>query len=145
MGSTICVQSNFAVGSEFWVEFKSAKTPATEQSTTGRALQMMPLQVVDDVPFCIVLYVENKKVNVDLVKHVLARRSRLQLYSATDGPQGVAMARRHPPHVILMDIHLPGMSGLEALPVLHQDPAPQNIPVIAVIASAMPLDVAYGL
>jgi CheY-like chemotaxis protein len=67
------------------------------------------------------------------------------LYSATDGPQGITLARQHRPQVILMDIHLPGMSGLEALRILHQDPATRNIPVIAVSANAMPLDVVNGL
>jgi CheY-like chemotaxis protein len=140
MGSTICVQSNFAVGSEFWVEFKSAKTPATEQCTTGRELQMMPLKVIDDVPFCTVLYLESKKVNVDLVKQILARRSRLQLYGATDGPQGIAMARRHPTR------DPDGRSSAwHERPGSPPRPCPRNIPVIAVSANAMPLGVAYGL
>jgi PAS domain S-box-containing protein len=145
MGGTIGVQSNFGVGSKFWVEFKSARTPATEMSPASLALQAMPPQVVDEVPFRTVLYVEDNQANVDLVEQILERRSNLHLYSATDGPQGITLARQHRPQVILMDIHLPGMSGLEALRILHQDPATRNIPVIAVSANAMPLDVVNGL
>jgi CheY-like chemotaxis protein len=69
----------------------------------------------------------------------------LLLFSAPDGQQGIAMARQHRPHVILMDINLPGMSGLEALQILNQDAATRHIPVIAVSANAMPLDVVKGL
>jgi PAS domain S-box-containing protein len=145
MGGTIGVQSNIGTGSEFWIELKSAKSQATELSPANRSLPAIPVQVVDEAPCCSVLYVEDNKANVDLVEQILARRSNLQLYSASDGPQGIAMARQHRPHVILMDIHLPGMSGLEALHILHQDPDTRNIPVIAVSANAMPLDVVNGL
>jgi CheY-like chemotaxis protein len=89
--------------------------------------------------------VEDNQANVDLVEQILARSSNLSLYSANDGLQGIALARQHRPHVILMDIHLPGMSGLEALRLLRQDPATRHIPVVAVSANAMPLDVVNGL
>ena len=145
MGGAIGVQSNFGVGSEFWVEFKAAKTPVTEMSPANLALQATPPQLVDEVPVFTVLYVEDNQANVDLVEQILARRGNLQLYCASDGPQGIALARKHLPHVILMDIHLPGMSGLQALHLLHQDPATRNIPVIAVSANAMPQDVVNGL
>ena len=91
------------------------------------------------------LYVEDNPANVDLVEQILARRENLLLYSASNGQQGIAMARKHRPHVILMDINLPGMSGLEALQILSQDAATRHIPVIAVSANAMPLDVVSGL
>jgi CheY-like chemotaxis protein len=89
--------------------------------------------------------VEDNPANVDLVEQILERRESLLLFSATDGPQGIALARQHRPHVILMDINLPGMSGLEALQILSQDAATRHIPVIAVSANAMPLDVVKGL
>jgi PAS domain S-box-containing protein len=145
MGGTIGVQSNFGVGSEFWVEFKSAKTPVAELSAASLGQQAVPPRVADEVPCRTVLYVEDNQANVELVEQILARRSNVQLHSAANGPRGIAMARQHRPHVILMDIHLPGMSGLEALRILHDDPATRNIPVIAVSANAMPLDVVNGL
>jgi PAS domain S-box-containing protein len=145
MGGTIGVQSSFGVGSEFWVEFKSAQTPATELNRATLAPQD-PQSRTGPVPQrSKVLYVEDNQANVDLVEQILARRSDMQLFSAADGPKGIAMAREHGPQVILMDIHLPGMSGLEALSLLRQDPATRHIPVIAVSANAMPLDVVNGL
>jgi PAS domain S-box-containing protein len=144
MGGTIGVQSSFGVGSEFWVEFNAAQTPAVELCL-AQARKAQPTLGVYSEPRCTVLYVEDNPANVDLVEQIMARHGNLQLYSATNGLQGIAMARRHRPHVILMDIHLPGMSGLEALHILRQDPVTRHIPVIAVSANAMQLDVVNGL
>jgi CheY-like chemotaxis protein len=55
------------------------------------------------------------------------------------------IARTERPDVILMDINLPGLSGLEALRMLARDPATSRIPIIALSANAMPRDVARGL
>jgi CheY-like chemotaxis protein len=69
----------------------------------------------------------------------------LRLLSAINGKLGVELARRNQPEVILMDINLPGMSGIEALKILREDPATAHIPVIAISANAMPGDVEKGL
>jgi PAS domain S-box-containing protein len=145
MGGTIGVQSSFGVGSEFWVEFKSAQTPAVALSQEQLACRAQPLQGGQNQPRSTVLYVEDNPANVDLVQQILERRENLLLFSASNGQQGIEMARKHRPHVILMDINLPGMSGLEALKILSQDAATRHIPVIAVSANAMPLDVVSGL
>ena len=50
-----------------------------------------------------------------------------------------------PPDVVLMDINLPGMSGIKAMQILHADSATAHIPVVALSANAMPRDVARGL
>jgi CheY-like chemotaxis protein len=55
------------------------------------------------------------------------------------------MARTHRPEVILMDINLPGMSGIQALKILREDPVTAHIPVIAISANAMPHDIKKGL
>ena len=67
------------------------------------------------------------------------------MLSAVNGRDGIDLARARQPAVILMDINLPGMSGLAALGLLAQDTATMHIPVIAVSANAMPRDVALGL
>ena len=145
MGGTIGVHSSFGVGSEFWVEFKSAVKPATTLNMAREALQIKHLPPGDVKPRCSVLYVEDNLANVDLVEQILALRGNVQLHSAANGLDGIAMARQHLPNIILMDINLPGMSGLEALKILHQDTTTRHIPVIAVSANAMPLDVVNGL
>ena len=62
-----------------------------------------------------------------------------------DGTRGIALARTHQPDVILMDINLPGISGIKALKILREDPATAHIPVVALSANAMPRDIKKGL
>ena len=62
-----------------------------------------------------------------------------------NGALGIEVARTAQPTVILMDINLPGISGVEALKVLRKDPATAHIPVVALSANAMPRDIERGL
>ena len=92
------------------------------------------------------LYVEDNSANMELLAQILAmRRPNFQLLRAKNGPQGIKMARDHAPQVILMDINLPGISGLEALKTLREDPATKHIPVLAVSANAFSSDIAKGI
>jgi CheY-like chemotaxis protein len=65
--------------------------------------------------------------------------------SARNGTLGIELARASRPNVILMDINLPGMSGTEAMKILHKDPATAHIPVVALSANAIPRDIERGL
>ena len=76
---------------------------------------------------------------------MIARRSDIRLLSARDGNLGIQLARAHQPDVILMDINLPGISGIEALAILREDPVTAHIPVVALSANAMPRDIEKGL
>ena len=69
----------------------------------------------------------------------------MRLLTAVDGDAGVELARTLQPDVILMDIHLPGISGIEALTILRGDPTTAHIPVIALSANAIPRDIEKGL
>ena len=91
------------------------------------------------------LYVEDNPANLLLVEDLIARRPEIRLLSATHGNQGIEMARASQPDVILMDINLPGMSGIKAMQILRADTATAHIPVIALSANAMPHDIERGL
>jgi len=80
-----------------------------------------------------------------LVEDLVARRADIRLLSAEDGNRGIEIARASRPDVILMDINLPGISGITALRILTEDPATAHIPVIALSANAMPRDIKDGL
>jgi CheY-like chemotaxis protein len=69
----------------------------------------------------------------------------MRLLSARDATLGINLAREKKPEVILMDINLPGISGIEALKILRGDLATAHIPVVALSANAMPRDVEKGL
>jgi PAS domain S-box-containing protein len=144
MGGTIGVESTVGVGSVFWFELNLASAPLHQP---GEAERLVPvrLQVPEGTPVRTVLYVEDNPANLELVEQLIARRPELRLLSAADGILGVEFARAYQPHVILMDINLPGISGLEAMRRLRADPATAHIPVIALSANAVPRDIEKAL
>jgi two-component system cell cycle response regulator DivK len=83
-----------------------------------------------------VLVVEDNPGNMTLSTFLLETAGHTVL-SATDAESGVALARSQQPELILMDIQLPGMDGLQATALLKADPATSTIPVIALTALAM--------
>jgi two-component system, cell cycle response regulator DivK len=83
-----------------------------------------------------VLVVEDNQINMKLALLLLESAGHTVL-SATDAETGLALARTEHPQLILMDIQLPGMDGLEAIGLLKADEATRNIPVIALTALAM--------
>ena len=88
---------------------------------------------------------EDNPANLMLVEQIVAEHPHLHMLSARDGNLGVALARAHLPDVILMDINLPGISGIEAMHILRRDPATAHIPVLALSANAMLRDIEQGL
>jgi len=84
----------------------------------------------------LILIVEDNEKNLKLVRDLLQVKGYRTLEAGT-GELGVDLARRHTPHLILMDIQLPGLDGVAALGQLKADPATASIPVIALTAFAM--------
>ena len=91
------------------------------------------------MPGELILIVEDNEKNLKLVRDLL-QVSGYQTLEAITAEDGIEIAMESRPALILMDIQLPGMSGIEALKVLRADPITQNIPVIAVTASVMNQD-----
>ncbi len=91
------------------------------------------------------LYVEDSQADLLLVEQLIARRNDLILLTADTGPRGLKMARDHHPDIILMDINLPGLSGLEVLEMLRDAPATSQIPVTALSSNAFPSQIEEGL
>ena len=146
MGGKIGVQSTVGEGSVFWIELKMASTPPFGKDDVAEHAAGQPVLALPDSKPCTVLYVEDNQANMELVAQILETwRPNFQLLSAENGMLGLEMARNHSPQVILMDLNLPGMSGLEVLQSLRQDPATSHIPVLAISANAMTRDVAKGL
>ena len=87
----------------------------------------------------LLLIVEDNEKNRKLVRDVLQFKG-YRTMEAESGELGVALARESRPALILMDIQLPGMSGIEALAHLRADPTTREIPIVAVTASAMMQD-----
>jgi two-component system cell cycle response regulator DivK len=87
----------------------------------------------------VILIVEDNPRNMKLVRDVLQVKGHTTV-EATTAEEGIALANANPPDLILMDIQLPGMNGIQALGVLRGDPRTATIPVIAVTASVMQQD-----
>jgi len=92
-----------------------------------------------------VLYVEDNPANMNLIEELIARHPDIRLVTAVNATLGIEIARTTLPQVILMDINLPGISGIKALKILREDPDTAHIPVIALSANAMPRDISKGL
>jgi len=144
MGGVIGVESTVGAGSVFWFDMVVTSEP---QLHIGASEPLLPVLV--SIPagphLRNVLYVEDNPANLKLVQQLLARRTDLRLLSAGDGREGITLARAYVPEVILMDINLPGISGIETLRLLREDPLTANITVVAISANAMPRDIEKGL
>jgi len=142
MGGAIGVESTVGAGSVFWIDLNVTAEPP--------AMVPVPRAIAPQLDAAggrarTLLYVEDNPANLMLVEDLIARRPDIRLVSARDGISGIEMAHAEKPSVILMDINLPGISGIEALRVLVTDRATAHIPVIALSANAMPRDIEKGL
>jgi signal transduction histidine kinase/ActR/RegA family two-component response regulator len=140
MNGVIGVVSTVGVGSEFWFELNATPAPRLEPTETGLPAAALT-EAVPRASRRTLLYVEDNTANLELVEQLIARRPDLRLLSAGTGQLGVQLAQQHRPEVILMDINLPGISGIQALKLLRADPLTAGIPVLAISANAMPGDI----
>ena len=144
MEGVLGVESTVGVGSVFWCELLSAAAPQLK-SKAAKPRPLSDRNCRTCAPRRTLLYVEDNPANMKLVEQLIARCPDLELLTAVNGTLGIQIARAAQPQVILMDINLPGISGIEALKILRRDPATAHIPVVALSANAMPRDIAMGL
>ncbi len=83
-----------------------------------------------------VLVVEDNELNMKLLQHLLTV-GEYQILKATTAEEGLLLARENHPDIILMDVQLPGMNGLDATRLIKADPAMCTIPVVALTSFAM--------
>ncbi len=144
MGGTIGVQSEVGTGTEFWIELSLTAAPQPAIAGTDPATNINA-ERSDATPLRTVLHVEDNLANLELVEQLLAHRTDLRVMSVVDGRLGIEYARAYQPAVILMDINLVGMNGIEAMKILCADASTAQIPVIALSANAMASDIRQGL
>ena len=143
LGGVLGVNSTPGKGSVFWFELRSTPAPELKVIAPQDAAPKLVIRPTD-APQKLLLYIEDNPANMKLVERLIERRTDIKLLKAVDGLQGIALARASLPDVILMDINLPGISGIDALKVLREDLATAHIPVIAISANAMTRDIEVG-
>jgi PAS domain S-box-containing protein len=144
MGGVIGVDSAVGRGSVFWFELNLTTEPQPAD-IASTAVVVAQEQVPARTRLRTLLYVEDNPANRMLVEDLVARRPDIRLLTAEDASRGIEIARATLPDVILMDINLPGISGIQALGILAEDPATAHIPVVALSANAVPRDIERGL
>lgn len=140
MGGHVGFDSTLGNGSTFWIEL-----PLAAEAVNTEKPAQQDKAIVTGKPEQMVLYIEDNAANLRLVEAMLRHQPHLKLISATHGEFGLELARRYKPQVILLDIHLPGMDGYAVLEALKSDPKTRDIPVIALSADAMSIDIDHGL
>jgi signal transduction histidine kinase/ActR/RegA family two-component response regulator len=153
MGGTIGFQSALDFGSTFWLEFPivsgelSMKDHCKESASASVSAPTSTTLSSDISPRTAhtVLCVEDDPSSLKLLETILERIPNTNILSAHTGELGIDLAEIHHPDVILLDINLPGISGIEVLKRLKSSPASSTIPVIALTARASRADRERGL
>ncbi|WP_434042871.1 MULTISPECIES: PAS domain S-box protein [Sorangium] len=127
-------------GSEFWIELPAHEVrPEEVAGQPSERAEASPLAEAGGARYA-VLYVEDNPSNIAFMEALISEFDRIDLITAPNAEIGIELARARRPHVVIMDINLPGMSGYEAQRHLQGWPETRAIPVIALSAAAMPRD-----
>jgi protein-histidine pros-kinase len=138
MGGTIGVESTPGLGSTFWLEL-----PRADSLLQGEEIAADGAGVEAALPEArAVLYIEDNVPSAQLMERIFSRWPNVKLISAMQGGLGVDLARQHRPDLILLDLHLPDIHGLEVLQRLRLDPGTHQIPVVVTSADATPGQIA---
>lgn len=135
MNTDVYVQSVLNEGSTFWFELPITERSASETFTTDRT------KTEGSTKKYHVLYIEDNPENQRLMQHLCNDAANIKLRCASSAEIGFEIACSESPHLILMDLDLPGINGFQAQRLLKQNPLTTNIPILAVSASSTTKDI----
>jgi len=136
MGGAIGVESTRGQGATFWVEL-----PALAEVVSPTVLDAQSVGIrwsTDQLTPGLVLHIEDNSANLHLIERLLATRTGVTVMAAMQGRLGLDLAREHRPGLILLDLNLPDLHGLDVLRSLAADARTADIPVVIVTADATP-------
>jgi PAS domain S-box-containing protein len=130
MGGEIAVESTPGRGSTFSAILERAVAPGDLVGPAGEPFSRVEL------PSCTILYIEDNPANLGLVEGIIEQYPDVTLLSAMQGGLGIELAVQHVPDLVLLDVNLPDISGVEVLRRLTRHPGTANIPVVILSADA---------
>jgi signal transduction histidine kinase/CheY-like chemotaxis protein len=139
MGGDLSAASDVGQGSLFILSLPLASPEEAAAQTP------MSAAGISDYHHRRVHYIEDNETNVEVMRGMLAQRPQVDLRVSGNGLDGLTAIRARRPDVLLLDMHLPDISGLELLRHLKLDPETRGIPVIVVSADALPTQIAEAL
>ena len=143
MGGNISFESEEGTGTKFCVSFPASSGDELEEDKTFHQESYETLKL--EHKSVNILYVEENRASIDLFSKIIGRFTDARLLVSFTAEEGLDIARKNKPDIIFMDLNLPGMSGYDALSLLKSEKDTENIPVIALSASAMEKDIRRGL
>jgi PAS domain S-box-containing protein len=132
-------ESEVGKGSCFWIDLPGAGIEAGAAASQWAAASSTNA-LSSEGPRNVVVYIEDNPSNIAFMEDLLADFERVQLLTAPTAEIGLALVRAHRPQAVIMDINLPGMSGIDAMRALQESEDTRHIPVIALSAAAMVAD-----
>ncbi len=144
MNGSMGMESEVGKGSTFWFELPlSERHHDAAEATTGTVIERA--QGLPPGTNITVLYVEDNTDNLMLMEKIISRVEGLSMISTHTAELGIEMAKIEKPNVIILDINLPGMNGIEALKQLRGIEITKDIPVLALSAAATKNDIERGM
>ena len=141
MGGAVGFASEEGVGSRFWVDL-----PLAARGVVPRHRDLGPRHLQgEERASRVVLYVEDNPANVAFMEDLMGTLGDVDLVTAPTAELGIELARVRRPSLVILDINLPGMSGLDAVRSLRRMPETRALPVIALTAAASAGDRKRGL
>lgn len=146
MNGSVSLKSEVGKGSCFTIELPAGMAPApVSQESPSNKISFPDDLTIGDPNHQTVLYIEDNISNLELVKKYIEGFTSFQFLASQNPIDGVTTARQHQPALILMDINLPGMDGIQTFKELQKYDETKSIPVIAVSANAMDHDIKSAL
>ena len=134
MGGALSFETRAGEGSTFTIELAEVESPTERLAANGGVTDAHAKD--GNGRTATVLYIEDNLANLSLIETILAGRPEISLMSALQGQLGIELAWQHSPDLILLDLHLPDMSGDDVLRRLRGDQRTRTTPVVVISADA---------